>query len=69
MRISLFLILLLGLGCDVHDSKAPVTTSGRWLRLVTVEHDGHKFVCGQTGCSDGGVSIVHHPDCPCGKVK
>lgn len=65
-RLIVLAALALG-GCDTHDASTPVTTSGMWLRLVTVEHDGHKFICSQIGASQGGVSMLHHPDCQCVK--
>lgn len=31
-------------------------------RLVTVEHDGHKFII--AAIPGHAVAIIHHPDCP-----
>lgn len=33
-----------------------------YYKLSTVEHDGHLYVLFYTG---SGVSMLHHPDCPC----
>lgn len=37
------------------------STDARYLRLHTVEHDGHLIIAMAQG------SIMHHPDCPCAK--
>lgn len=34
--------------------------------LITIEHDGHKFIRKRFG--HHGI-ILHHPDCPCGTSK
>lgn len=36
------------------------------FKLLTIEHDGHKFVVGRA-TSDEPVSIIHHPSCECQK--
>lgn len=37
------------------------STDARYLRIHTVEHDGHLIIAMAQG------SIMHHPDCPCAK--
>ena len=32
----------------------------QWIRLSTIEHDGHLFV---TADKTEAISIIHHPDC------
>lgn len=35
----------------------------------TISHDGHMFVAITGRTTQGGASIIHHPDCPCGKIS
>ena len=32
--------------------------------LTTVKHDNHLWITATTGSYEGGISVVHHPDCP-----
>lgn len=41
-------------------------TGGDVIAVRPLEHDGHRFVIVVT--QPGGVALVHHPDCRCGKV-
>lgn len=41
-----------------------VTTAVYNVHVRTVEHDGHKFIVAH-GRFDAGMSVVHHPSCPC----
>lgn len=72
-------LLLLGLvllvGCDPQAEavRAKAGTakdfSANWL-MMTVEHDGHKFIVGTYGSArtyQG--AMLHHPDCPCKAAK
>jgi hypothetical protein len=45
-------------------TKSITSPNGGYL-ITTVEHDGHLFVVTRWN----GVSVLHHPDCKCGKVK
>lgn len=67
MKNLLVLIIPLWLlvGCGKPNNEPGVSTAGSWLEIRTVSHDGHKFILAQTGTADGGVSIIHHPDCEC----
>lgn len=47
------------------DRSSTNTPMGVGCYIRTVEHDGHKFVVG----TSSGISILHHPDCPCLKPK
>ena len=58
VRICLLFVLLLLAGCDTHD---PVKSLQDNPKLVTVQHDGHKFI--RMLSASGGV--IHHPSCPC----
>ena len=60
---ALFLLALpFMIGCDIkQDSQTQVSVS---VAIRTITHDGHKFVMADHG---RGVSILHHPDCPCQK--
>lgn len=64
MRTLLVLVAVMGLGCGKPASDSGVTKVGHgwWTDVMTVEHDGHKFIV--TRCPDG-VSTLHHPSCAC----
>jgi hypothetical protein len=67
---GIFAILVLGIGLVVvwlggEDRSSTHTSMGVGCYIRTVEHDGHKFVVG----TSSGISILHHPDCPCLKPK
>ena len=74
MKKILLALLLVCAGCE--DQKSSVTTTAGQAPtlygpfLLTAEHDGHKFVVAYkhaTGSANGGVSMLHHPDCSCTK--
>lgn len=57
-------------GCDgrtPQDEKVKSRSElNRHSGLLTVEHDGHRFVIYSTL---NGAGVTHHPDCPCGEAK
>lgn len=65
MRYVLALALVALVGCNDGCDGAKSKGFGNYMQ--TVEHDGHKFILASTSTSTGGVSMIHHPDCPCGK--
>lgn len=66
ISLLMFAGLLLITGCDEKSSAQKSQTNvGFGIELRTIEHDKHSFVVGYTGKTDGGLSIMHHPDCPC----
>lgn len=71
MKYLLVIAVLLN-GCNEDKSAPPPnkeTVVSKSLKLYTVVHDGHSWVVSGTGGWDSGGSLVHHPDCVCGKSK
>jgi hypothetical protein len=66
---------LCSVGCDEggkgDGAQKSRTTLGVFsgVDIRTIEHDKHLFVVGYTGSTEGGLSILHHPACPCGTLK
>lgn len=57
-------------GCDDPTpvpSSYYMTKSGVSASLSTIVYDGHKIVVGTSNIANGGVSMMHHPDCECKK--
>lgn len=54
-------------GATVAVEETTSINNGRgWGSTIrTVSHDGHRFVTMTANDPDGGVAIIHHPDCPC----
>ena len=78
MKRILLLACLLACGCDniskeVNNQKKTdavlAVTDINWSQdIKTVSHDGHKWVVLSYCAGNGGaVSMLHHPDCGCGK--
>lgn len=56
--------------CPQQNTEAiKVTTQASGIELKTMEHDKHLFVVGRAPSYNGGVSIIHHPGCPCLKAE
>lgn len=71
-KLLLIAVSVMILGCAPQrqphqkpESESDFGDSGYTLILRTVKHDNHLWVVARTG---HGVSILHHPDCPCQKV-
>lgn len=73
-------LLLVGSGCDGDDRdnvkgavdtavpKGIATPYGPFVS--NYQHDGHTFIVffkAARGSADGGVAVLHHPDCECFK--
>ena len=65
MKTLLLLIPLALLGCEDDKSVEKRTNAAYALEVRTIVHDGHKIIAANTGYKDGGVSLIHHPDCEC----
>lgn len=73
MKHALLLAFVLAVGCSTAAEPVgtyvgtPIPHDGD-LRLVTVEHDGHKFIVANSHVYSGNcVAIIHHPGCGCRK--
>lgn len=66
--LTLLLIPWILIGCDDAAVVSKRTNAAYSAELITTIHDGHKWVVAMTGHKDGGVSVVHHPDCECLKT-
>lgn len=69
------LLLILAAGCD-EDRPSPVVNKANitsinvyGTSLNTVDHDGHRFIVCVADFHGTGVSIIHHPSCPCVNLK
>jgi hypothetical protein len=67
--VKKFLFALVLIGCGPSSAPPQRTVSpGENLMpaaiLRTIDHDSHRWVVLTVTSSDGGVALVHHPDCP-----
>lgn len=66
-------VLLCCIGCDAKPADsvtvAGSNSSGPDVYMMTVTHDGHKFVTASSAHNGGGISIIHHPACDCLKKQ
>ena len=64
--IIALLVLVMIAGCSdsatIVNKTETYSSAGYSTDLITIEHDGHKFVC-MVGVGRGG--ILHHPECQC----
>lgn len=60
--LAFFLIPTVLLGCEDNSPSPPTTGTHGWY-LRTMDHDAHRFIVASTGRTDGGISVIHHPDC------
>jgi hypothetical protein len=63
-------VAILIAGCDSQDGhKAPVpgTQDVGHQRIITFDHDGHRWIATQNAIwkNIAEPPIIHHPDCPC----
>jgi hypothetical protein len=70
-KYILFILLCLTCSSFADEPKEVLQNGWGGMRVYTqtIEHDAHKFILFITGNSQGGVSVVHHPDCPCQKKE
>ena len=80
MKAFIIIACLMACGCEFKNiskeinnqketSSVLVTTEINWAQDIrTIRHDGHKWVVisHSTG-NTGALSMLHHPDCECGK--
>lgn len=67
MKLLLLPIFALLVGCyEGPKVKQSENTYFGSLALKTVEYEGHTIIVGKSNLE---ISLLHHPDCPCGKTK
>ena len=55
-------------GCQAPAARPAAIDALPWsVGIETVNHDGHRWVL--TTYRGHSAQLLHHPDCPCGKVK
>jgi len=47
-------------------TQTTVMLNGLRMDIVTVTHDSHRWVAARVS---GSGTLIHHPDCPCGKAR
>lgn len=65
LSLAILVLIAFSIGAGCEEDKGSTVAANLNARLYTAEHDGHKFVVGHSGDSRGGVSVTHHPGCPC----